>query len=627
MFNLITSFKPQGDQPTAIDTLTNGLLEGRKHQVLLGVTGSGKTFTLANVIQRVGKPTLVLAPNKTLAAQLYSEFKILFPENAVEYFVSYYDYYQPEAYIPATDTFIDKDASRNELIDRLRLSTTYSLLTRRDVIVVASVSCIYGIGKPAVYTSLKCELSVGNIIDKTQLLRKLVEMQYKRNDVAFERGNFRSLGDTVEIFPAYEEKTAVRISFWGDEIESVELTNPLTGEVKQKVDTIFIYPATHYATTYSTIENAIENIKNDLEIRLEELKLNHQLIEAQRLEQRVNFDIEMMNETGFCSGIENYSRYLDGRKPGEPPFTLLDYFSDDWLMIIDESHISIPQLGGMFKGDRARKTTLVNFGFRLPAALDNRPLKFEEFEQRVNQLIYVSATPADYELEKAKSETNTNLPPVIQQVVRPTGLIDPEIEIRPSDSQVKDIIDEIKQRARKNERTLITVMTKRMAEDLTAYLKNDDVRVRYLHSEIDTLERVEIIRDLRKGEFDVLVGINLLREGLDIPEVSLVAIFDADRKGFLRSTRSLIQTMGRAARNVNGKVILYCRETTPAMKTAMEETLRRRKIQLEYNKKHGITPQTIIKSLDDVFTSIFEADYVDLENDVIEKMIRMNYSR
>ena len=627
MFNLTTTFSPQGDQPAAINKLVAGVNSGRKHQVLLGVTGSGKTFTLANVIQRTGKPTLVLAPNKTLAAQLYSEFKLLFPENAVEYFVSYYDYYQPEAYIPATDTFIDKDASRNDLIDRLRLSATYSLLTRRDVIVVASVSCIYGIGKPAVYTALRREISVGNSIDKTDFARQLIEMQYQRNDIAFERGNFRVMGDTVEIFPAYEERNAVRISFWGDEIDSVEITDPLTGEVKHKIDTVIIYPATHYATTYSTVENAIANIKRDLEIRLEELKLNHQLLEAQRLAQRVNFDIEMMTETGFCSGIENYSRYLDGRKPGEPPFTLLDYFPEDWLMIIDESHISVPQIGGMFKGDRSRKTTLVNFGFRLPAALDNRPLKFEEFEQRVKQLIYVSATPADYEMEKAKLETGSENDAVIQQVVRPTGLIDPEIEIRPADSQVKNVIEEIKKRAKNNERTLITVMTKRMAEDLTDFMKNEEIRVRYLHSEIDTLERVEIIRDLRKGEFDALVGINLLREGLDIPEVSLVAIFDADRKGFLRSVRSLIQTMGRAARNVNGRVILYCREVTPAMKIAVDETTRRRKIQLEYNKRHGITPQTIIKSLDDVFTSIFEADYVDLENDPIEMMIRGTYKK
>jgi len=626
VFNLTTTFTPQGDQPAAIDQLVSGVNSGRKHQVLLGVTGSGKTFTLANVIQKTGKSTLVLAPNKTLAAQLYSEFKLLFPENAVEYFVSYYDYYQPEAYIPSTDTFIDKDASKNELIDRLRLSATYSLLTRKDVIVVASVSCIYGIGKPAVYTSLKSEISVGGVVDKTNFARQLIEMQYHRNDIAFERGNFRVMGDTVEVYPAYEDGTAVRISFWGDEVESIELTDPLTGEVKQQIDTIFIYPATHYATTYSTVENALDNIRTDLDIRLEELKLNHQLIEAQRLEQRVNFDIEMMTETGFCSGIENYSRYLDGRKPGEPPFTLMDYFNDDWLMIIDESHISVPQIGGMYKGDRSRKTTLVNFGFRLPAALDNRPLKFEEFEKKVKQLIYVSATPADYEMEKARQEIGDENIAVIQQVVRPTGLIDPEIEMRPSDSQVKNVIEEIKQRTEKNERTLITVMTKKMAEDLSTFLKGEDIRVRYLHSDIDTLERVEIISGLRKGEFDVLVGINLLREGLDIPEVSLVAIFDADKKGFLRSVRSLIQTMGRAARNVNGKVILYSRETTPAMKTAIEETFRRREIQKEYNKKHAITPQTIIKSIDDVFSSIFEKDYVDLENDPIEMMIRQTYS-
>ncbi len=625
MFDLVTSFTPQGDQPRAIDRLVAGVKQGRRHQVLLGVTGSGKTFTLANVIAQCGMPALVLAPNKTLAAQLFSEFKQLFPESAVEYFVSYYDYYQPEAYIPETDTFIAKDASRNDLIDRLRLSTTRSLLTRPDVIVVASVSCIYGIGKPDTYRSLKATVNVGDELDRMKFLRRLVEMQYQRNDIEFGRGTFRALGDTVEVYPAYEDAAAVRISFWGDEVEHIHITNPFTGETRQKVQTVYIYPATHYAATCAAVRDAVEQIKRDLDIRLKELEANSQLLEAQRLKQRVLYDIEMMEEMGFCSGIENYSRYLDGRRPGEPPFTLLDYFPDDWLMIIDESHISVPQLGGMYRGDRSRKTTLVNFGFRLPAALDNRPLRFDEFEQRARQLIYVSATPAEYELNKAREEAGRKERDVVEQVIRPTGLIDPEVEVRPADTQVKNVIEEIKKRADANERVLITVMTKRMAEDLTAYLADAGIRVRYLHSEIDTIERVEIIRALRAGEFDVLVGINLLREGLDLPEVSLVAIYDADRRCFLRSARSLIQTMGRAARNINGRVLLYARETTSAMKAAVSETDRRRKLQAEYNAEHGITPQTIKKSLDSILSSIFEADYVDLQDDPIEQMIRQTY--
>jgi len=577
-----------------------------RHQTLLGVTGSGKTFTLANVIAQCGKPALVLAPNKTLAAQLFSEFKLLFPKNAVEYFVSYYDYYQPEAYIPATDTFIDKDSSRNDTIDRMRLSATCSLLTRPDVIVVASVSCIYGIGKPETYSSMKLTVNKDDFLDRKNFLLKLVEMQYQRNDIDFKRGTFRVLGDTVDIFPAYEEALAVRLSFFGDDVDEIHLTHPLTGEIIEKVQTVYIYPAAHHAATHATLVEAVDEIKSDLEIRLEELKAVHQNLEAQRLHQRVNYDIEMMEELGFCSGIENYSRYLDGRQPGEPPFTLMDYFPDDWLMLIDESHISVPQINGMYKGDRSRKTTLINFGFRLPSALDNRPLMFDEFQNKTHQIIYVSATPADFEIEKSRDA-------IVEQIIRPTGLIDPEVEIRDADFQVKNCIVEINKRTEKNERVLITVMTKRMAEDLTAFLADEEIRVKYLHSEIDTLERVKIIRELRAGEFDVLVGINLLREGLDLPEVSLVAIFDADKQGFLRSERSLIQTIGRAARNVNGKVILYARRETDAMKNAVRETNRRRKIQAAFNKKNGITPQTIIKSLDNILTSIYEADYVSLE--------------
>jgi len=611
MFHLVTDYSLQGDQPQAVKKLVAGIKNNVRRQTLLGVTGSGKTFTLANVIAQCGKPALVLAPNKTLAAQLFSEFKLLFPYNAVEYFVSYYDYYQPEAYIPATDTYIDKDSSRNETIDRMRLSATRSLLTRPDVIVVASVSCIYGIGKPETYSSMKLTINNGDNIKRKDFLLKLVEMQYLRNDTDFKRGTFRVLGDTIDIFPAYEEAQAVRLSFFGDEVEEIQLTHPLSGEIIEKVKTVFIYPAAHHAATHATLVEAVDEIKKDLEIRLDELKTAHQELEAQRLNQKVNYDLEMIEELGFCSGIENYSRYLDGRKPGEPPFTLMDYFPDDWLMLIDESHISVPQINGMYKGDRSRKNTLINFGFRLPSALDNRPLMFNEFHEKTHQVIYVSATPADYEIEKSQGA-------IVEQIIRPTGLIDPDVEIKDADSQVKDCIDEIKKRIEKNERILITVLTKRMAEDLTAFLADSNIRVKYLHSEIDTLERVDIIRGLRAGEFDVLVGINLLREGLDLPEVSLVAIFDADKQGFLRSERSLIQTIGRAARNVNGKVILYARKQTEAMQSAIRETNRRRKIQSKFNKENGITPQTIIKSLDNILTSIYEADYVDLEKQKLD---------
>jgi excinuclease ABC subunit B len=621
-FRLSTSFSPQGDQPEAIDQLIKGIRAGRAHQVLLGVTGSGKTFTMANVIAVCGKSTLVLAPNKTLAAQLFSEFKQLFPDNAVEYFVSYYDYYQPEAYIPTTDTYIEKDASRNDLIDRLRLSATRSLLSRPDVIVVASVSCIYGIGKPETYRSLKLTLRVGETIDRSAFLHRLVEMQYQRNDMDFSRGTFRARGDTIEIFPAYEDSEGVRVSLWGDEIEEIAFTDPLTGERRNKTDAVFIYPATHYAASYATVQDAASRILDDLAQRYDELKRNHQLLEAERLKQRTLYDVEMMQELGYCSGIENYSRYLDGRTPGQPPSTLMDYFPDDWLMIIDESHISVPQLFGMYKGDRSRKETLVHYGFRLPAALDNRPLRGEEFEQRVNQVVFVSATPADYELQKARQACDGQGAICVEQVVRPTGLIDPQVEVRDADTQVRDVMDEIRKRSAAGERVLITVLTKRMAEDLTTFLADAGIRVRYLHSEINTLERVQIIRDLRAGEFDVLVGINLLREGLDLPEVSLVAMFDADREGFLRSERSLIQTIGRAARNINGKAILYARRVTTAMEKAIAETNRRRALQREYNEAHGITPQTVRKGLDSALIAVLEADYVKLGDDPIEMLMR-----
>ena len=626
LFTLVTQFEPQGDQPQAISRLVAGVQAGRQHQVLLGVTGSGKTFTMANVIAQCGKPALVLAPNKTLAAQLFAEFKLLFPGNAVEYFVSYYDYYQPEAYLPQTDTYIEKDSSKNAFIDRLRLSATRSLLTRPDVIVVASVSCIYGIGKPDTYKALKLTLSVGETINRMDFLRKLVEMQYQRNDYEFSRGTFRAQGDTVDVFPAYEDNVALRISFFGDMVEDIQFIDPLTAAKREPARTVYLYPATHYAASYTTVRDAVAQIEHDLEERCNELHANHQLIEAQRLKQRVMFDLEMMQELGYCSGIENYSRYLDGRKAGQPPSTLLDYFPKDWLLIIDESHISVPQIGGMFKGDRSRKETLARYGFRLPAALDNRPLTFPEFQQRVHQFLYVSATPAAYEMKMAREEAEAfGVPTPVEQLVRPTGLIDPVVEVRNADTQVQDVIEEIKKRVAAGERVLITVLTKRMAEDLTAYLADAGIRVRYLHSEIQTLERIEIIRGLRAGEFDVLVGINLMREGLDLPEVSLVALFDADREGFLRSERSLIQTIGRAARNINGRAILYARNRTPAMHAAIGETDRRRALQTVYNTTHHITPQSIKKSLDSIFSSIFEADYVNIESDPIEEMIQQTH--
>lgn len=601
-FKLVSDFSPEGDQPRAIRELVSGLKEGIKHQTLLGVTGSGKTFTMAHAIAQVQRPTLIIAPNKTLAAQLFSEFKELFPENAVEYFVSYYDYYQPEAYVPAQDLYIEKDSSINDEIDKLRHSATRSLLERDDVIIVASVSCIYGLGSPKAYHGMLSFVEVGQQIERNAVLRELTKIQYERNDYDFHRGTFRVRGDTVEVFPAHEGERAIRIEFFGDEIEVIHEIDPLKGERIQSLSKIAIYPASHYVTWEDQLRKAIGTIKAELKERLGCLRNNEKGLEAQRLEQRTNFDLEMMEEIGFCKGIENYSRYLTGRQPGQPPPTLLDYFSKGWLLFIDESHITVPQIGGMYKGDRSRKETLVEHGFRLPSALDNRPLRFDEFEGLTGNVIYVSATPADYELKKSKGV-------IVEQIIRPTGLIDPMTSVRPVEEQVDDLLHEIRERAKKNQRVLVTTLTKRMAEDLTDYYKDVGVRVRYLHSDIDTLERVEILRDLRLGEFDVLIGINLLREGLDLPEVSLVAILDADKEGFLRSERSLIQTFGRTARNVEGQVILYADKMTQSMKKAIEETERRRKLQEEYNKKHGITPKTIQKNISDVLHSIHEMDY------------------
>ncbi|MBI5327440.1 MAG: excinuclease ABC subunit UvrB [Deltaproteobacteria bacterium] len=601
-FKLTTQFTPKGDQPMAIKALTEGIKKGARHQALLGVTGSGKTFTIANVIANVNKPTLVLAPNKTLAAQLFAELRELFPENAVNYFVSYYDYYQPEAYVPTTDTYIEKDASINDEIDKLRHSATHALLTRNDVIIVASVSCIYGIGSPEDYGSMHVYAEKGMDTQRDEVLKRLVEIQYKRNDYDFYRGTFRVRGDVVEIFPVYEAERAIRLEFFGDTIETISEIDPLRGKVVQKLNKALIHAASHYVTTRDNLKRAMDSIREELLERLKILKTGNKLLEAQRLEQRTMYDLEMIEEMGYCSGIENYSRHLSGRLPGEPPYTLIDYFPSDFLFVVDESHISIPQIGGMYHGDRSRKQTLVEYGFRLPSALDNRPLKFEEFEKRVTQAIYVSATPANYEMEKAKGH-------VAEQIVRPTGLMDPEIDIRPAKTQVDDLLGEIRKRVEKKERVLVTTLTKRMAEDLTRYYADLGLRVKYLHSDIETLERVEILRALRLGEFDVLIGINLLREGLDLPEVSLVAILDADKEGFLRSERSLIQTCGRAARNVNGQVIMYADDVTGSMQKALGETNRRRRLQAEYNKKNNITPETIKSSIKDVLSSIYEADY------------------
>ena len=599
---MVSDFKPQGDQPQAIEKLVQGVEKGLRDQVLLGVTGSGKTFTMANVIARVNRPALVIAPNKTLAAQLYNEFKELFPHSAVRYFVSYYDYYQPEAYVPSTDTYIEKDASINDEIDKLRHAATKALLERRDVVIVASVSCIYGLGSPEAYFDLMVYLEEGMEIERDRVLRQLVDIQYQRSDYDFHRGTFRVRGDIVEVFPAYEDISAVRIEFFGDRVDGLFEIDPVRGKVQRRADKAAIYPASHYVTTEERLKQAIAGIRQELGERLQELRAQHKLLEAQRLEQRGLYDLELLEEMGYCPGIENYSRHLTGRRPGEPPPTLLSYFPEDFLLFIDESHVTVPQIGGMYRGDRSRKETLVEYGFRLPSALDNRPLNFEEFEATLHQAIYASATPAEYEMEKSQGV-------IVEQLIRPTGLVDPEVLVRPARNQVDDLLEEIRKRTEKSERVLVTTLTKRMAEDLTDYYQDLNVRVRYLHSDIETIERVEIIRELRKGGFDVLVGINLLREGLDLPEVSLVAILDADKEGFLRSERSLIQTIGRAARNVNGTVILYADTVTESMRRAIDETNRRRRLQAAFNKKHGITPQTVVRSLGTPLVEVYEADY------------------
>ncbi len=603
MFKLHSEYKPTGDQPQAIEYLSKGIKEGKKFQTLLGVTGSGKTFTMANIIQKVQRPTLVLAHNKTLAGQLYSEFKEFFPENNVEYFVSYYDYYQPESYIPSTDTYIEKDSSINDEIDKLRHSATLSLFETRDVIIVASVSCIYGLGDPIDYQEMMLSLRPGMSKSRDQVLKKLISMQYTRNEIDFKRGTFRAKGDIVEIYPSDQSESAVRVEFWGDEIEKIVEINALTGKPIGTRRHILISPASHYVTTKDKMERAIVTIEQEMEERVKYFKSQNKLIEAQRIEERTNFDIEMMKETGFCSGIENYSRHISGRQVGSPPYTLFDYFPKDFLLLIDESHATIPQVKAMYNGDRARKESLVNYGFRLPSAFDNRPLKFKEFEERINQVVFVSATPADYEKEHSKDN-------VVEQIIRPTGLLDPKIEVKPVTNQIDDLLEQIRLRIEKKERVLVTTLTKKMAEDLTEYLKSLDIKVNYIHSDTKALERMKIIRDLRLGEFDVLVGINLLREGLDIPEVSLVAILDADKEGFLRSERSLIQTIGRAARNTDGTVIMYADELTESMEKAISETNRRRKIQEEYNKKNGIIPKTIKKSVRD---NIKVTDVKDIE--------------
>ena len=599
-FYLASKYEPAGDQPAAIAELVDGVKGGEKAQILLGATGTGKTFTISNVIQEVNKPTLVIAHNKTLAGQLYGEFKEFFPDNAVEYFVSYYDYYQPEAYVPSSDTYIEKDSSINDEIDKLRHSATSSLLERNDVIVVASVSCIFGLGDPREYSQQVVSLRVGMEMDRNELLKSLVDIQFERNDIDFQRGRFRVRGDVVEIFPASRDEHALRVEFFGDEIDRIREVDALTGEIVGETEHVAIFPATHFVTNEEHMEHAISQIQEELEARLKVLRSENKLLEAQRLEQRTNYDIEMMREMGYTSGIENYSRHMDGRQEGEPPYTLLDFFPDDFLLVIDESHVTMPQIRGMYNGDRARKQMLVDYGFRLPSALDNRPLRLEEFEQHVNQIVYVSATPGPYEMEQTET--------VVQQIIRPTGLLDPEVEIRPIMGQIDDLVGEINERIEKDQRVFVTTLTKKMAEDLTDYFKELGLKVKYLHSDIKTLERTEIIRDLRLGEFDILIGINLLREGIDVPEVSLIAILDADKEGFLRSERSLVQTMGRAARNAEGKVIMYADKITDSMQRAMDETARRRAIQEAYNEEHGIEPKTIIKEIRDLISISKTAD-------------------